>query len=294
MAFAKTSARPLALSVAIRALAPRRLWRTASGRADFGWFVFSLLGSGLLLGWAIVAAGTISRTIDGAVGGESFVTMPALPAIIVATIASFLAYEAAYYLDHRLMHRVPWLWPFHRVHHSAEHLSLLTVFRVHPVETIGFYNLVALFVGGVQGLLPLLIGPHAAPHLIGQTNIIVFAGAVLITHLQHSHFWVRLGDRGGWLLLGPAHHQIHHSTDPAHFDSNFGNLLTVFDRLFGTFHMPGRERPALTFGADGDGTNPHGVMAMTVRPFLEAGELGRRQNPPLLEGEVARRSAAEA
>lgn len=282
LARAKTSTRPLALAVAIRALAPRRSWRSASGRADIGWFMFSLFGSGLLIGWAIVLTTTVSGVVDGALGPGSLLALPALPAIAIATIASFLAYEAAYYLDHRLMHRVPWLWPFHRVHHSAEHLSLLTVFRVHPLETIGFYNLVALFVGGVQGVMPHLIGPHAAPHVIGQTNVVLFVGAVLITHLQHSHFWVRLGDRWGWLLLGPAHHQIHHSNDPAHFDSNFGNLLTLFDRLFGTFHMPAAKRPALRFGADGETANPHGVAAMTVLPFAEAAETMRdRQADPV-------------
>jgi sterol desaturase/sphingolipid hydroxylase (fatty acid hydroxylase superfamily) len=91
-----------------------------------------------------------------------------------------------------------------------------------------------------------------------------------LSNLQHSHLWVGFGPGWGKWIIGPAHHQIHHSADPAHFDSNFGSVLTVFDRMFGTFRMPAQQRERLTFGVHDDEPNPHGWRAALFAPFLPA------------------------
>jgi sterol desaturase/sphingolipid hydroxylase (fatty acid hydroxylase superfamily) len=267
---ARQSDRALKPGVAVRAIFPRRLWKSASGKADLGWMVYSIFGSGLMFGWAFLSAGAIREAVHGATGNFSLFVVPAGMAITLATIAAFIAYELAYWFDHWLKHRVAWLWAFHRVHHSAEHLSLLTNFRVHPVDTIIFYNIVAVVVGTVEGLLPLILGAEAAPQRLGATNVIVFGTAIVLTHLQHSHFWVRLGPVWGKILLGPAHHQIHHSNHPDHFNRNFGSSLALFDRMFGSFHLPEPKRGTIIFGVDSPHRAPHGISAMTIQPFAEA------------------------
>jgi sterol desaturase/sphingolipid hydroxylase (fatty acid hydroxylase superfamily) len=273
-AVATIRSRTVPIKVLIRALFPRRLWHTRSGRADIAWFAFSTGGGAILFGWALVAGSAVSGWVAGALatafGMAPSIALPVWLGMTISTIALFLAYEFAYWLDHWIMHRFKWAWAFHQVHHSAESLSLLTIARVHPVETIGFHNLVALAMGATSGLLTYLMGTSLSPATVFGTNALTFASAVWIGHLQHSHFWITLGPRWGRLLLGPAHHQIHHSVAPEHHDRNFGNILTVFDRMFGTFTMPEMARQPIIFGIDAPHFDYHSLAGMTVQPFIES------------------------
>lgn len=262
--------RAVRLRVLIRALLPRRLHASASGRADLAYFVFSLFFAGLVFGSALLSSDAIGRAVSAALTDAFGPTRPMLSgwlATATVTAALFVAYEFAYWLDHFLSHRIPLLWQFHRVHHAAESLSLLTNFRVHPLDTLVFANIVALVTGLVSGMLRHGFG-DAPVWGIGGTNALVMLSAVLLTHLQHSHLWVTFGPFWGRWLLSPAHHQIHHSADPAHFDRNFGSSLALFDRLFGTLHMPAPTRERLRFGLEE--AHAHGWHAAVIAPFANA------------------------
>ncbi len=272
LALACKRKRDIGFGVTMRALFPDWLWRSSSGRADIAWFAYSLIGSGLLIGWALISSRWIAEGLHSLIGAPTFWSAPAWLALSVATLAAFVAYEFSFWLDHFLMHKLRFLWMFHRVHHSAEHLSLLTNTRVHPIETIGFYNLAALLTGLTEGLLPVLLGPEAGPAKLGGVNLLVLVSAVAITHLQHSRFWVRFGPRLGRILMGPAHHQLHHSSDPAHYDCNLGGSIALFDRLFGTFLMPERARQNIDFGIGQQDFDPHSLANMTLRPFVDSAD----------------------
>ncbi|SFR82874.1 sterol desaturase family protein [Sphingomonas jatrophae] len=259
------------IAVLRRVLVPRRLWRSRSGQVDIGFFLFSLCGGGVTFGWALISSEMVRSWLRPLLAGS----IPALAAgvppgvvVIAATALTFIAYDAAYWLDHRLKHRVPVLWAFHKVHHSAESLSLLTNFRVHPVDTLVFYNLVALATGVAGAVCDVLAGHPVEPLGIGGTGALVLISAALLTHLQHSHLWVTLGPRWGGWLLGPAHHQVHHSADPRHFDRNFGNVLALWDRLGGSFHRPAERREVPRFGLDDPAAQT--LPSLTVRPFTDA------------------------
>lgn len=276
--------RPVRPRVLWRALVGRRHHRSASGRADIGWFTAGLCFPGLLVGWALVSQARIAGAIAACCGtGAPLIALPAPAAAAVLTIAGFIAYELAYWVDHRLKHAVPALWHFHAVHHSAEHLSLLTNHRVHPVDTIIFLNIVALFTGVTGGALAILFGREATIWGVQGTNALGMLAAIAIGHLQHSHFWVHFGPRWGRRLLGAAHHQLHHSADPAHYGCNLGNSLALWDRMFGTFLMPPARRPPLRFGVPGL-ARPHGLKAAIVTPWVEAARSLapgiRRPSPP--------------
>ena len=253
--------------VAIRILFPRRMLATASGRADMAFFILGILFAGFAVGWAIFAAEQVRGWAQLWLGTPPEPRLPRWAAAPIVTAAIFLAFEFAYWVDHWLMHRVPFLWQVHKVHHRAESLSLLTDSRVHPLETIGFYNLVSLTTGLTAALLDQLLG-RTDPYTVGGTNLLIMVFAITITHLQHSHLWIGYGPFWGRVLLGPAHHQIHHSVDPDHFNRNFGSSLALFDRLFGTFHMPATKREPLRFGVDDAETHPHGARAALITPVL--------------------------
>ncbi|MDB5707055.1 MAG: sterol desaturase family protein [Sphingomonas bacterium] len=262
------------LAVWRRALFPKRLVASASGRADIAYAAFSILFYGLIFGGALVSGTAImegvGRALSALLGPAHPVPLPMGVATAILTVALFLAYEFAYWLDHYLSHKLPILWQFHRVHHAAESLSLLTNFRVHPVDTIVFATIVALVTGPVAAIAARLLGPAAHLWGIGGTNGLIMLSAVCLTHLQHSHLWITLGPRWGRWLLGPAHHQIHHSADPRDFDLNFGSALALWDRLFGTFRQPAARREALEFGLGAAQPSPHGLRAALITPIAGA------------------------
>lgn len=141
----------------LRALLPRRFVASPSGRADIGFFLFNTFAAGVLFGWAILSTHAVSVFVHGGLvrlfGETRPAPLPAWASSAAMTLVLFLAYELGYWVDHALKHRIPLLWEFHRVHHTAEHLSPLTNFRVHPVDSVLFLNSLALFIGAAHGAM---------------------------------------------------------------------------------------------------------------------------------------------
>ena len=262
--------RPVSMRLLVRALLPTRLLRTASGRLDIAAFVAAKFVLGAALGWALVSSNWWFEIGQHALGpGPAAARLPAWLGLPLVTAVLFVAYEAAYWGNHWLSHNVPALWAFHKVHHSAKSLSLLTNFRVHPVDTIVFYNMASACVGLTGAVLVRALGP--VPQIgVGGVNAIVFVASILLSYLQHSQLWIAFPGRLGGLVLSPAHHQLHHSVDPAHYGSNLGSTLAVFDRAWGTLLRPSAKRMPLRFGVDGQRIGPHGVRGALLHPFAEA------------------------
>lgn len=138
-------------------------------------------------------------------------------------IALFLGVELCYYWFHRAAHRVRWLWATHAVHHSATRFNLSAAIRLGWTSTIS---------GAFVFFLPLaLIGFH--PVAIAA----VMGLGLLYQFFLHTAFPVSLGLLE-WVLNTPAHHRVHHACNDPCLDKNYGNVLIVFDRLFGTCAAP--------------------------------------------------------
>jgi sterol desaturase/sphingolipid hydroxylase (fatty acid hydroxylase superfamily) len=266
--------RAVRLKVLLRALLPRRMLAGPSTRADLGMAAFNVLIFGVFFNWAIVSYRWISAVthhgLTDLFGSVPAAGLPAWAASAILTLALFLAYELGFWVDHILSHRVPVLWAFHKTHHTAEVLTPLTNFRVHPVDGIKFANILAVFVGATDGLVNYLIGRPVSVFAVADRNIILLLFVLFIIHLQHSHIWIAATGRWGKIFLSPAHHQIHHSADPAHFDRNFGSYLSVWDWLFGTLHVPARMRERLTFGVTPIAAAQHGAAGLMIAPLGEA------------------------
>jgi sterol desaturase/sphingolipid hydroxylase (fatty acid hydroxylase superfamily) len=266
--------RQVPLKVLFRALFPRRIWRHPSTHTDIQYLLFNTFLFGLLFSWAVVSGHFVATGVrgglSGALGEPSPSALPAFVQMALMTLVLFLAYELAYWCDHYLAHRVPFLWEFHKVHHSAELLSPLTNVRVHPVDTIVFYNIVALVMGMAGGLMQYVLGAPVKQFTFWSNNAIALLFAYSLHHLQHSHIWIAFPGMLGRVVLSPAHHQIHHSTNPIHFNKNLGSSVAIFDWLFGTLHLPQKRREKLTFGVDGYEGNPHSLVESLVQPVPQA------------------------
>jgi sterol desaturase/sphingolipid hydroxylase (fatty acid hydroxylase superfamily) len=178
-----------------------------------------LLWGGIVL-WALVQ---VSYWIDGIVPArfrEAVASQPWwLQAIEVVLLSDFLIYWG-----HRLQHRVGFLWRFHAVHHSAEHLDWLAAHREHPLDTIytmGLINLPAMVLGFPLETI---------------AGLIVFRGLWAI----YIHSNVRLPIGPVRMLIGaPELHHWHHDRDRD--AGNYANISPLMDILFGTYRCPDHE-----------------------------------------------------
>ena len=196
--------------------------------------------------------------------------------ILVAVISDFCVYWV-----HRLHHELPSLWPFHKVHHSAEVLTPVTVYRKHPVYDLISGMVEALPVGVLQGVVLFFCAGRLELVTLGGANIVYVAFNFLGSNLRHSHIWLDFGPVLSRLVISPAQHQIHHSRNPAHFNKNYGEMLAIWDWMFGTLYVP-RQRETLEFGlSDRKGApvpQPHSTLVRAlIDPFRElAASLARR------------------
>ncbi len=135
-------------------------------------------------------------------------------------MAGFFAVEFAYYWFHRWSHTVHWLWATHATHHSANEMVLPAAIRLGWTTPLS---------GGWLLYLPLA--------LLGMPPAMVFtllAANLLYQYGLHTEAVGRLGPLE-WLFNTPSHHRAHHASDAGFIDCNFGGVLIVFDRLFGSF-----------------------------------------------------------
>lgn len=281
----------------LRALFPRRIVRSASTRADVGFFLLNVLVVGVLIGWAMLAVaqvgGVVQAGLTAAFGAPPPSGLPEPLLRVLATAALFLAYEVAYWLDHYTSHKIPFFWAFHRTHHTAEVLTPLTNFRLHPVDSLKFGNISALIIGAAAGLLAWGFGGAAREVTINGTNLLLIGFAFTLIHLQHTELWIAATGRWGRLILSPAHHQIHHSDDPAHFDRNFGSTLAVWDWLAGTLCVPTAERQRIVFGVGAEVDRPHSATGTLITPFVDAVR-SLRPKPAAAPGPVGEPQVASA
>ena len=144
-------------------------------------------------------------------------------------IITFILIDLVFYIYHRLSHRVRFLWAIHMSHHSSEEMNFAVSFRqawFGPISKVPFFMVLPIL-----GLDPLMI---AAAGVISTLWGVV----------GHTQIIDRLGPIE-WLFNTPSHHRVHHGSNPEYIDKNYGNLLIIWDRLFGTFQP---EESPVTYG----------------------------------------------
>jgi sterol desaturase/sphingolipid hydroxylase (fatty acid hydroxylase superfamily) len=178
----------------------------------------------------------------------------AWPVPLQIALAAFVA-EGISYWQHRLSHRVPWLWRFHVLHHSGERLNIVRAGRFHFVD-IG--------AGAFMVLAPLVV-------LGAPESIIIWTASLsgMLGILSHSNMRMRTPGWLAWLICTPAVHRHHHSRDSKESNRNFGTTVMVFDVLFGTFDPPRPDGPQ-AMGVHDDPTPRAGFWQQVVAPFRGA------------------------
>jgi len=151
--------------------------------------------------------------------------------------AGIIFLDLMIYLQHVVVHMIPFFWRFHRVHHSDLDLDVSSGFRFHPVEILAsmVYKM---------GLV-LAIGPSVMTVVVFEA---VLSGMAQVTH---SNIKLPLGlDRVlRWLFVTPDMHRIHHSVEVDETNSNYGFNLSLWDRFLGTYNADARKsQPEIVIG----------------------------------------------
>jgi sterol desaturase/sphingolipid hydroxylase (fatty acid hydroxylase superfamily) len=161
--------------------------------------------------------------------------------VLAMIFVPLMLHDLWFYWSHRIEHRVPALWAFHRIHHSDERMNTSTWARDHFLQN-SWRTFFSMFTLGLLVDLDLSEAGKAA--LYSQVFLIA------LSMFYHSAIRIRLP----WLdrvLVTPQVHRIHHAVDSKYHNRNFADALPIFDILFGTFHRPGREEfPATGLGSE--------------------------------------------
>jgi sterol desaturase/sphingolipid hydroxylase (fatty acid hydroxylase superfamily) len=225
---------------------------TTDGRliTNFGLGVINMAVTAALPIAVILVAGTNHYP-----GVLAFVVLPAAALCALAIVwRTFVQY-----LAHRLLHAVPLLWRFHRVHHGDRQMDLSTFLRNHPLELLVVFS--------VAVPTQIALGLPAWAVLLAE-------GALFSSNMiTHANIRLPLDRQLASLVTTPGYHLSHHSAAPADYDSNFGELLTLWDWLFGTYrYVPTVE--ALGFRDGRYGSTDH-LFGELLAPFSGAAAQGR-------------------
>jgi sterol desaturase/sphingolipid hydroxylase (fatty acid hydroxylase superfamily) len=195
--------------------------------------------------------------------------IPGLTSKFAIFIVSLLLLDFSEYIYHRVMHHLPIFWRLHLVHHSDRIVDVSTVLREHPVET-GIRLLSTLFWVFIFGV-PLWC-------VVFRQIIQVF-----FTIAVHSNF--RLSQKAdnilSWVFITPNVHHVHHHYQMPYTDTNYGDILSIWDRMFGTFAQLDADK--VIFGVDThfeDAKNASGIFLLRM-PFLK---LSKKAKKMLLSG----------
>ena len=197
---------------------------------------FSLTGVNVLLVRLLpagAAVGTATYAGEHGWGLLNYLDWPVAVEMAVGVV--FL--DLMIYLQHVVLHMIPFFWRFHKVHHSDLDLDVSSGFRFHPVEILAsmIYKM---------GLIA-AIGPSVLTVVVFEA---ILSGMAKFTH---SNIKLPLGlDRAlRWVFVTPDMHRIHHSVEMAETNSNYGFNLSLWDRLLGTYIHDGKKpQPEIVIG----------------------------------------------
>lgn len=159
--------------------------------------------------------------------------------------------DLTYYWEHRIAHQVRLLWTQHAVHHSSRDMNIITGVRFGPLESVW-----ALIMH-----VPMVIMGFAPEVVLGASLVVLAYQSWL-----HTELIGKLGPLE-WILNTPSHHRVHHGSDDKYLDRNYGGILIVWDRTFGTFQEE-EETPIYGLNRHFDSQNPFVVWFSEIPQLL--------------------------
>lgn len=261
---------PVAVIDCLKQLFPRKVLTHRSAIADYKMLFINNFGYFYVFPLVILSSNLVAEATLGAMsamsGSGGLGLAPTAASRVALTVCWLLAWDLGFFVAHYLQHKVPVLWEFHKVHHSAQVLTPITVFRMHPVDDLVTITTVSLLIGMIEGLFGFLFADPVTSYMVNGLNVAWFLFLIAGYHLRHSHIWVMYPKGIREIISSPALHLIHHSANPKHFDKNFARVFVFWDRLAGTLYLP-KEREEITFGMGGEEREFDSLWKIYTLPF---------------------------
>ena len=172
---------------------------------------------------------------------------------ILGLLLAFFVTDLFQYWAHRIFHNHVYLWRFHSVHHSTQHMDWLAGSRTHFID---------IFFTRAMTFIPLYILGFS-PAVFNAYIIFIAIHAVLI----HANTRINFGPLK-YIFTTPQYHHWHHCEDPAFYGKNFASIFPFIDMLFGTYYLPGNTWPKGTGVHEGE--YPRGFIKQTIYPFTKS------------------------
>jgi len=237
----------------VRFLFPIKIWLHKSTAIDVMLIFFNSVLKSLVFIPVLMSSFTVGfYTVKGlryvfGMAGKPLLDWPNEVIVVSYTVVLILVADFMRYFLHRLFHEIPLLWSFHKLHHSAEVMTPLTLYRSHPIEVMLSLLRDFLTIGLVSGVFFYVFGESVDAGLILGVNAGRFIFNIAGANLRHSHVWLSYGRKLEKIFISPAQHQIHHSDNFNHYNKNYGSQFALWDWVFGTLYVTnGREK--VTFG----------------------------------------------
>jgi sterol desaturase/sphingolipid hydroxylase (fatty acid hydroxylase superfamily) len=239
----------------LESVLPRRVPGATLGLRWFGNFSLTIIGAVMVrvlfplagVGWAVFCS-------ERRLGLFNQLAWPWL----VEFSLTIVVIDLAYYLQHYVLHRVPMLWRMHRTHHTDQEYDFSTGVRFHPFEAV--YTTTAV--------IAVIVALGAPPMAVFVSQLL----SIGVAFFEHANVRMpgRLDRALRLLIVTPDMHRIHHSQDIHEGESNFANMFSFWDRLFGTYvDQPAAGHDGIVFGVPGFSERKHLTLPwMLVQPFL--------------------------
>jgi sterol desaturase/sphingolipid hydroxylase (fatty acid hydroxylase superfamily) len=250
----------------------KKIWLHPSARLDYKLFIVNrvlkiLISAPIVLTMVPIAIG-FSDLLETVFGKITPMTNNSIIVISIFTFILFLLDDLTRFILHLALHKVPILWDFHKVHHSAKVMTPMTIYRSHPFESYLYACRMALSQGLAVGIGYYFFGPKLNMFDLLGANIFVFVFNVMGSNLRHSHVWWSWGDKIEAWFISPAQHQVHHSDRPEHFDRNLGSALAIWDRMIGTLTTSSNVGK-IRFGLGDNDPGHQSMYQVYLKPFKD-------------------------
>ena len=201
--------------------------------------------------FALLIVKTSDWCVQNHIGLLQFIVLPTWVVLIAGLLLLDLI---GAYLIHFIQHKIKWMWKFHMIHHADMYVDTTTANRHHPGESVfrALFTLLAVFITGVPIWLIMLY----------QSASVVFA--------QFTHANIQLpafiDHLLSWIIVSPGMHKVHHHYKRPETDTNYGNIFSLWDRLFRTYHFT--DAGSIKYGLDVmEGRNTANLKDQLKLPF---------------------------
>ena len=259
----------------LKYLFPKKIWASKSAFVDYSLFCFNSLIKILFIGPYVIIGLYIAFYVNEyllMIFGFPTNSLSITQTLILYTIALTVIGDFFTYLIHYAMHKIPMLWEFHKIHHSATSLNPMTQYRIHPVELI-INNIRSIFVFGViTGVFDYLSAHQIDKMVFLGVNVFHFVFLLFGSNLRHSHVKLKYPRILEYIFISPFQHQIHHSDNPIHFNKNMGSKLAIWDWFLGTLVLS-KSVNKLKFGIGSKESNNYNSLFTNLWvPFRNIGQ----------------------